>query len=157
MINMKDAPTDSHTMRLQLALNVKDLDEAVEFYSKMFGTEPAKIRPGYANFAIANPPLKLVLFEGSEEGTINHLGVETSTADEVELAERRLTAEGLQTTGIADTECCFATKTETWIEGPDATRWEWYVRTGDSDHIHNKVVNKVSPAAKAILGGGKCC
>jgi len=141
MINMKDAVEAgravNHTMRLQLALNVKDIDEAVEFYTKMFATEPAKRRPGYANFAIANPPLKLVLFEGGEAGTINHLGVETSTAEEVAYAEARIGAEGIETSGIDDTVCCFAEKTETWINGPDKTRWEWYVRTGDSEQMMN--------------------
>ena len=145
MINTTEAPT----MRLQLALNVENLDEAVDFYQRMFGTEPFKRRPGYANFAIANPPLKLVLFEGAgANGTINHLGVETSTADEVVQAEARITAEGLETTGVADTMCCYAEKTETWLNGPDATRWEWYVRTGDADILENVVVSD---------GGAACC
>lgn len=124
--------------RLQLALNVTDLDAAVDFYSKMFNTAPAKIKPGYANFAITDPPLKLVLFEGAgPDGSINHLGVETNTADEVEAAEARLRAEGLETTGVDDTTCCYAAKTETWLEGPDGTRWEWYVKTGDAEQLIN--------------------
>jgi catechol 2,3-dioxygenase-like lactoylglutathione lyase family enzyme len=136
-------------MRLQLALNVADLDKAVDFYSRMFGVEPAKTKPGYANFAIADPPLKLVLFEGAgEPGSINHLGVETETADEVVAAEARLTETGLETTGVDDTMCCYATKTETWLAGPDDTRWEWYVKTGDSDQLQNVVVSS---------GGGCSC
>ena len=136
-------------MRLQLALNVSDLDEAVDFYRRMFGVEPAKTKPGYANFAIADPPLKLVLFEGQGDGgTINHLGVETETADEVVAAEARLSDTGLDTTGVADTECCYAAKTETWVAGPDGSRWEWYVKTGDTEQVENVVV----PAA-----GGACC
>lgn len=119
--------------RLQLALDVTDIDEAVEFYSRMFDTEPARRRPGYANFAIADPPLKLVLIEGNKGGTLNHLGVEVETAEEVELAERRLDDSGLETTGIDDTICCWATKTETWVAAPDNQRWEWYVRTGDAE------------------------
>lgn len=142
MINMTEAPPT--TQRLQLALNVKNLDEAIAFYTKMFDTEPARLRPGYANFAIANPPLKLVLFESDEEGTINHLGVEVSSADEVVQAEQRLIQSGLETTGIDDTVCCYAEKTETWLQGPDATRWEWYVRTGDSEQMENQIVE---PAA----------
>lgn len=129
-------------MRLQLALNVEHLDEAIDFYTKMFATEPARIRPGYANFAIANPPLKLVLFETGEAGTINHLGVETSTSAEVSDAESRLSSEGLETTGVEDTICCYATKTETWLTGPDNTRWEWYVRTGDSEQLENSTVGE---------------
>jgi catechol 2,3-dioxygenase-like lactoylglutathione lyase family enzyme len=128
-------------MRLQLALNVSDLDEAIDFYSRMFGAEPAKVRDGYANFAIENPPLKLVLFAGAgEPGSINHLGVETETAGEVVAAESRLSSSGLETTGIDDTICCYAEKTETWVEGPDNARWEWYVKTADAEQLGNVVV-----------------
>ena len=137
-------------MRLQLALNVADLDKAVDFYSRMFGVQPAKTKPGYANFAIADPPLKLVLFEGAgEPGSSNHLGVETVTADEVVAADTRLTDTGLDTTGVDDTQCCYATKTETWVAGPDDTRWEWYVKTGDSDQLQNVVLSS--------SGGGCSC
>jgi catechol 2,3-dioxygenase-like lactoylglutathione lyase family enzyme len=136
-------------MRLQLALNVADLDKAVDFYTRMFGVEPAKTKPGYANFAIADPPLKLVLFEGAgEPGSINHLGVETETADEVVAAESRLTSTGLETTGVDDTVCCYASKTETWLTGPDDARWEWYVKTGDSDQLEDTVIT---------ANGGGCC
>jgi catechol 2,3-dioxygenase-like lactoylglutathione lyase family enzyme len=128
-------------MRLQLALNVGDLDEAIEFYSKMFATEPAKVRDGYANFAIAEPPLKLVLFAGGgAPGSINHLGVETETSEEVVAAEQRLSTSGLDTTGVDDTLCCYAEKTETWVEGPDDTRWEWYVKKADSEQLGNVVL-----------------
>jgi catechol 2,3-dioxygenase-like lactoylglutathione lyase family enzyme len=124
-------------MRLQLALDVTDLDEAIDFYSRLFGTEPIKVRPGYANFAIADPPLKLVLFAGERGGTINHLGVETETAEEVTVAEARLRGEGIETTGVDDTVCCYAEKTETWVDGPDGIRWEWYVTTGDADQLES--------------------
>ena len=140
-------------MRLQLALNVADLDEAVDFYTRMFGVGPAKIRPGYANFAIDQPPLKLVLFEGAgESGSINHLGVETESSAEVVAAETRLSDSGLETTGVDDTMCCYAAKTETWVHGPDGTRWEWYVKRADTEQLENTVV--------AHLGGGTgtaCC
>ena len=121
--------------RVQLALNVSDLEEAVQFYSRLFGTEPAKRKPGYANFAIADPPLKLVLFETETGGTINHLGVETDGAAAVEEADTRLTQSGLVTTGIDDTICCYAEKVETWVTDPDGTRWEWYVKTGDAEEM----------------------
>jgi catechol 2,3-dioxygenase-like lactoylglutathione lyase family enzyme len=121
--------------RLQLAINVSNIDEAVDFYTKLFNTPPLKRKPGYANFAIADPPLKLVLFEGSEGGTINHLGVETESAAEVEQAEARLSATGLATTGIDDTICCYAEKVETWLTAPDGLKWEWYVKTADSDQM----------------------
>ena len=135
-------------MRLQLALNVSDLDDSIEFYTKMFDTSPAKIRDGYANFEIANPPLKLVLFEGEGDGgTINHLGVETETAGEVTAAESRITDSGIETTGVADTLCCYAEKTETWVEGPDNSRWEWYVKNADSEQFANV----------AVSGGNTCC
>ena len=137
-------------MRLQLALNVDSLDDAIDFYTKMFDTPPAKVRPGYANFAIADPPLKLVLFEGGGlSGSINHLGVETETAAEVLAAEARLSASGVDTTGVDDTLCCYAEKTETWVHAPDGNKWEWYVKTGDSEQLVNVVVSEA--------GGTSCC
>ena len=121
-------------MRLQLAIDVSDIDEAVDFYSKLFDTEPAKRKPGYANFAIAQPPLKLVLFENPEGGgTLNHLGVEVETTEEVTAAEKRLRGDGIETTGVDDTTCCYADKTETRVTDPDGSRWEWYVKTADAD------------------------
>lgn len=122
-------------MRLQLALNVSDLDEAVDFYSRLFGTQPYKIKPGYANWEVVDPPLKLVVFENAdaESGSINHLGVETETADQVVAAEARLTTAGLLTTGVDDTICCFAEKVETWVDAPDGNRWEWYVKQADHE------------------------
>lgn len=137
-------------MRLQLALDVADLDDAIDFYTRLFGTGPAKVEPGYANFAVPDPPLKLVLFEGGAPGGINHLGVETETAAEVTDAEARLRREGLATTGVEDTRCCFAEKTETWVESPDGTRWEWYVKTGDADVLANG-------AAAGDEGDRACC
>ena len=131
--------------RLQLAIDVGDLDEAVDFYSRMFGTGPAKVRPGYANFSIDEPPLKLVLFEKpGGGGTINHLGVEVGTTAEVVAAEARLAAADLETTGIEDTECCYAEKTETWLEAPDDLRWEWYVKTADTEQFANVVLGSHS-------------
>jgi len=131
--------------RLQLAIDVGDLEEAIDFYSSMFGTGPAKVRPGYANFAIDDPPLKLVLFEKpGAGGTINHLGVEVGTAAEVVAAEARLADAGLETTGVDDTECCYAEKTETWLDAPDDLRWEWYVKTADSDQMDSVVVGRHS-------------
>jgi len=140
--------------RLQLALNVTDLDAAVAFYSKLFATEPAKRKPGYANFAIADPPLKLVLFEGAEGGTLNHLGVETDTAAEVEAAEARLSDTGLDTTGVDDTVCCYAAKVETWVVDPDGARWEWYVKTADVDQFGGAGA-EATPAAAG--GQAACC
>ncbi len=158
--------------RVQLAINVTDIDKAVDFYSKLFATEPAKRKPGYANFAIADPPLKLVLFEGPEGATLNHLGVETDNAAEVEAAEARLSGKGLETTGIDDTICCYATKVETWVTDPDGAKWEWYVKTGDSDHLADPLLgeddNAVCCAPEAVAepvtlgrvtagGGPGCC
>ena len=96
--------------RVQLAINVTDVDAAVDFYERLFATPAAKRRPGYANFEIADPPMKLVLIEGDEGGTLNHLGVETTSASEVVAAEARLSDEGLDTTGVDDTVCCYAEK-----------------------------------------------
>ncbi len=126
--------------RVQLALNVSDIDMAVDFYSKLFATEPTKRKPGYANFAVVDPPLKLVLIEGSGGGTLNHLGVETESTAEVEAAEVRLSNSGLVTTGLDDTVCCYATKVETWVRDPDGAHWEWYVKTGDDDRLTDETM-----------------
>jgi catechol 2,3-dioxygenase-like lactoylglutathione lyase family enzyme len=113
--------------RVQLALNVSDLDAAVEFYSKLFATEPAKRRLGYANFAIADPPLKLILFQGDGRGgTLNHLGVEVESAEEVAAAQRRLAGEGLATATEDQVSCCFALQDKVWVDDPDGAPWEVY-------------------------------
>ena len=118
--------------RIQLALNVPNIDEAVAFYSKLFATEPAKRRPGYANFAIADPPLKLVLFEKADaDARLNHLGVEVTSTDEVHTHQARLTAEGLAPVDESGT-CCFAKQDKVWVDGPDGA-WEIYTVLEDSE------------------------
>lgn len=113
--------------RLQLALNVSDLDAAIEFYSKLFDAKPAKQRPGYANFAITEPPLKLVLIEGEGAGaTVNHLGVEVSSTDDVTAATNRLTTAGLMTDVEEGVACCYARQDKVWVSDPDGARWEVY-------------------------------
>jgi catechol 2,3-dioxygenase-like lactoylglutathione lyase family enzyme len=137
--------------RVQLALNVADIDSAVEFYTKLFGTQPAKRQSGYANFAIASPPLKLVLMETAEarghgvEGALNHLGVEVETTDEVETASSRLIDEGLATAVQDLTTCCFAVQDKVWVEDPDGAPWEIYTVLADA------------PAETGIAGDGSCC
>ncbi|BBY93970.1 cadmium transporter [Mycobacterium gallinarum] len=120
--------------RAQLALNVDDLDEAVTFYSKLFNAQPAKRKPGYANFAIAEPPLKLVLIENpGHGGTLNHLGVEVETSDRVHEEIARLSGEGLFTDEEIGTTCCFATQDKVWVSGPGGERWEVYTVLADSE------------------------
>ena len=129
--------------RLQLALNVNDIEEAVAFYSKLFGTEPAKTRPGYANFAIAEPPLKLVLLENpGQGGTLNHLGIEVPDTDAVDAVQARLTGTGVASIDERDTTCCYARQDKFWVEGaPDGAAWEVYTVLADSqtfyDHEHS--------------------
>jgi catechol 2,3-dioxygenase-like lactoylglutathione lyase family enzyme len=120
--------------RVQLALNVDDVAAATEFYAKLFGVGPAKQRPGYANFAVANPPLKLVLLENpGKGGTLNHLGVEVESADVVEAELTRLAAAGLAGAEERNTTCCYATQDKFWVEGtPDGERWEIYTVLADS-------------------------
>ena len=147
-------------MRLQLALNVDDLDAAIDFYTKMFDAEPYKVKPGYANWQIADPPLKLVLFENpaAEAGSINHVGVEADSTTEVVAAEARVSATGLETSGVDDTICCYAEKTETWIQGPDGHRWEWYVKHGDHDtQLDNVVVGRRDLAATEPANDDRGC
>ena len=143
--------------RIQLAINVTDLDKAITFYSRLFDTAPAKVKPGYANFAIADPPLKLVLFEGQEGATLNHLGVEAETAEEVAAAERRLRGAGLETTGVEDAICCYAEKTETWLVDPDGARWEWYVKSGDAGQLHKTAAGSQSSCATDDTTSATCC
>jgi len=124
--------------RVQLALNVTDLDAAVDFYSKLFGAEPAKRRPGYANFAIIEPPLKLVLIEGRAgrevgvAGALNHLGVEVDSPEEVQAATQRLSAEGLEPDVQESTTCCYALQDKAWVNDPDGAPWEIYTVLADA-------------------------
>ena len=120
--------------RLQLALDVDDLDASIAFYSALFGTPPAKTRPGYANFAIADPPLKLVLLENpGRGGSLDHLGVEVEDVDRVDAELERLTAAGLASTEERDTTCCYARQDKFWVENtPDRERWEVYTVLADS-------------------------
>jgi catechol 2,3-dioxygenase-like lactoylglutathione lyase family enzyme len=113
--------------RVQLALNVDDLDSAIDFYSKLFAVAPAKVRPGYANFAITEPPLKLVLIErAGEGGTLNHLGVEVESTDDVAAARTRLTGAGLSTAVEDGVACCYARQDKVWVGGPSGEPWEIY-------------------------------
>ena len=120
--------------RVQLALNVDNLDEAIAFYSKLFNSEPAKRKPGYANFAVAEPPLKLVLLENpGNGGTLNHLGVEVSSSEKVHEEIARLQGEGLFTDEEIGTTCCFATQDKVWVTGPAGEKWEVYTVLADSE------------------------
>jgi catechol 2,3-dioxygenase-like lactoylglutathione lyase family enzyme len=124
--------------RVQLALNVSDLNASIEFYTKLFGPEPAKVRPGYANFAIAEPPLKLVLIEHGEErgrsvaGALNHLGVEVESPEEVRSATSRLAAAGRQPDVQEETTCCYALQDKAWVDDPDGAPWEVYKVLADA-------------------------
>ncbi len=121
-------------MRLQLALNVENIDDAVDFYSTLFDVEPAKRKPGYANFAIENPPLKLVLFEVKGAGErLNHLGVEVFDAEEVTTATERLKAAGMAALVEDEATCCYAKQDKVWAVEPDGLRWEWYRVLEDSE------------------------
>lgn len=137
--------------RVQLALNVADIDEAVDFYSKLLGADPAKREPGYANFAISDPPLKLVLLEvgGARgqgvAGALNHLGVEVESSTEVVRANRRLDDEGLATELQSRTTCCFATQDKVWVRDPDGAPWEIYTVLADA------------PSESGTSGDGTCC
>lgn len=137
--------------RVQLALNVSDLDEAIEFYSTLFSTTPAKVRPGYANFAVADPPLKLVLIEqpGARgrgvAGALNHLGVEVEDPGLVAQASGHLSDRGLDTRDEQATTCCYAVQDKVWVDDPDATPWEIYTVLGDA------------PVSSGVDGDGTCC
>ncbi len=133
--------------RIQLALNVDDLVASLEFYRRLFGTEPAKVRPGYANFAVADPPLKLVLIENpGAGGTLNHLGVEVADTAAVDEVQQRLATDGLATVDERDVVCCYAKQDKFWVEDtPDAESWEVYTVLADS------------PTASAETDEATCC
>ncbi|WP_059017879.1 ArsI/CadI family heavy metal resistance metalloenzyme [Mycobacterium sp. M26] len=139
--------------RLQLALNVDDLGTAITFYSKLFNAEPAKVKPGYANFAIAEPPLKLVLLENpGQGGTLNHLGVEVETSDTVHTEIARLAGEGLFTEEEIGSTCCFATQDKVWVTGPGGERWEVYTVLADSETFFGAPADEQEADTP-----GRCC
>lgn len=137
--------------RVQLALNVCDIDAAVEFYSKLFNCAPAKRKPGYANFAVAEPPLKLVLIESTEgrdagvAGALDHLGIEVESADAVSAAVRQFTDLGLDTIEQKASTCCYAVQDKAWVSDPDGAPWEVYTVLADA------------PAESSVHGDGTCC
>jgi catechol 2,3-dioxygenase-like lactoylglutathione lyase family enzyme len=142
--------------RVQLALRVSDIDAAVDFYSRLFDTTPAKRRPGYANFAIAEPPLKLVLIEGAagEPTRLDHLGVEVASADEVSAATERLAAAGLATDVQDNTTCCYAVQDKVWVTGPGTEPWEIYTVLADD---RADLEGHRELALSAVSGDGSCC
>ena len=127
--------------RVQLALNVPNLEESVEFYTKLFATEPAKVRPGYANFAVADPPLKLVLIEDATKapGSLNHLGVEVESTDEVSSARARLEGAGVATEVEDHVACCYALQDKVWATGPGGASWEFYTVLADADMPEGRI------------------
>ncbi len=127
-------PEENHVSRVQLALNVDDLDSAISFYSTLFGVRPHKVKPGYANFAVAEPPLKLVLIENpGQGGSLNHLGVEVESSEQVHAEIDRLSGAGLFTAEEIGQTCCFATQDKVWVEGPGGERWEVYTVLDDTE------------------------
>lgn len=145
--------------RVQLALNVSDLEEAVAFYTKLFATEPAKRKPGYANFAIDEPPLKLVLIEGAgTPGSVNHLGVEVPSTAEVATATARFATAGLEATTQDEVSCCYAVQDKVWVDAPDGLPWEIYTVLSDIDSPAGEPVAAGAAGAAALgCGTGSCC
>ena len=152
--------------RVQLALNVSDIDEAVAFYSKLFGTGQAKLRPGYANFAVAEPPLKLVLLENpGQGGSLNHLGIEVPDTGTVDAEQARLAGTGLAPVEERDTTCCYARQDKFWVEGaPDGERWEIYTVLADSQTFYDEdhdgpgcCGGSASQSAEPADSAVKCC
>jgi catechol 2,3-dioxygenase-like lactoylglutathione lyase family enzyme len=151
--------------RVQLALNVDDLEASVAFYSKLFATEPAKVRAGYANFAVAEPPLKLVLIENpGHGGSLNHLGVEVADTDIVDAEQTRLAGAGLASVDERDTTCCYAKQDKFWVSGaPNGESWEIYTVLGDSATPNGEAdgqqccTNLLVDASPAQAEAGACC
>lgn len=145
--------------RVQLALNVSDLESAVAFYSKLLGAGPAKERPGYANFAVADPPLKLVLIENpAAAGTLNHLGVEVESTDEVARAQARLSGSGLATAEEHEVTCCYAVQDKVWVSDPDGAPWEVYTVLADAEMRDGEAgAGAGEAAAEEAPGAAPCC
>jgi len=149
--------------RVQLALNVSDIDEAVVFYTKLFGTEPAKRRPGYANFAVADPPLKLVLIEDATQvpGTLNHLGVEVASTEEVAAHLARLAAAAVPTAVEEQVTCCYAVQDKVWVDGPGGEPWEIYTVLADAEMpgatSGNAQHTSSGASSTPATGGPACC
>jgi predicted enzyme related to lactoylglutathione lyase len=141
--------------RVQLALNVSDLDEAIAFYSKLFATQPAKVRPGYANFAVADPPLKLVLIEaaGQAPGSLNHLGIEVETSAQVTAAQARLAGADLATAVEAQVACCYALQDKVWVDGPGGEPWEIYTVLADVEMPDGQLRASVPDGAECCASG----
>jgi len=135
--------------RVQLALNVENIDDAVAFYQKLFGTEPAKRRPGYANFAIVEPPLKLVLIENGTQvsGSLNHLGVEVESPEALVATQARLSEAGVATAVESDVTCCFATQDKVWASSPEGLPWEFYTVLSDADAVGDSPRHDASHAS----------
>ena len=149
--------------RVQLALNVTDLDAAVAFYSKLFDAEPAKRRPGYANFAIVDPPLKLVLIENPAgldhggSGRLNHLGVEVESPEQVQAAGRRLSEQGLRPDRQEATTCCYALQDKAWINDPDGAPWEVYTVLADAPGETGLGCSTEGCATEPAAAPASCC
>lgn len=142
--------------RVQLALRVADLEGSIEFYSTLFNTTPAKRRPGYANFAIAEPPLKLVLLEGDpgKETRMDHLGVEVESTEIVDAAAHRLAVAGLATRPEEETTCCYAVQDKVWVTGPGQEPWEVYTVKADA---RPDLEGQTDPGQSEVAGDGTCC
>jgi catechol 2,3-dioxygenase-like lactoylglutathione lyase family enzyme len=134
--------------RIQLALRVSDLEGSIDFYSKLFNVEPAKLRSGYANFVIAEPPLKLALLEGEpgQATVMDHLGVEVESPQQVDAATKRLTGEGMDTRVENDTTCCYALQDKVWVHGPGQEPWEVYTVKDDSGSFGENSSSNVTAA-----------
>jgi catechol 2,3-dioxygenase-like lactoylglutathione lyase family enzyme len=163
LVLARSAVVAAEMARVQLALNVSDLDEAVAFYEKLFQVAPAKRREGYANFAIADPPLKLVLFENAAHaGTLNHLGVEVESTELVAAATARLTTEGLACATEDDVACCYAVQDKVWVDAPDGEPWEIYTVLADVEMTPGRL-RSVEPDADSMCcatapeSAARCC
>jgi catechol 2,3-dioxygenase-like lactoylglutathione lyase family enzyme len=146
--------------RLQLALNVDDLETSIAFYTRLFDTAPAKVRSGYANFAVLEPPLKLVLIENpGRGGSVNHLGVEVADTDTVEREQTRLAEAGLAATEERDTTCCYARQDKFWVEGaPNGEQWEVYTVLEDTATFGSVSADAhTMPAPAPTTAGAPCC
>jgi catechol 2,3-dioxygenase-like lactoylglutathione lyase family enzyme len=146
-------------LKAHLAINVKDVKRSIEFYKKMLGIEPSKVRTGYAKFDVQNPPLNLTLNEVpfNERGALSHLGIQVASTDDVLAVRENWIGAGLITRDEMQTDCCYAVQDKTWVHDPDGNEWEAFVVLEDNLPETDKAVSCetascCAPAQPAAIG-----
>ena len=148
---MTTTETQIHTLKAHLALNVKDTARSIDFYRKMLGIEPCKVRTGYAKFDVQNPPLNLTLNQVpfNERGALSHMGIQVASTEDVLAMREKWLGEGLLTRDEMQTSCCYAVQDKTWVQDPDGNEWEVFVVLEDN--------LPETPSCEVTAAAPSCC